>query len=460
MRILFFHPKWTGTYGIFSHFAKSSVMPPLNMAYLASVAERLGHEVRLVDCELENISPQQLVAICNEFKPNLLGTTATTPTFHYAVEYAEELKKNFNIPIVLGGSHITVLKEKALLPCFDYGFVGEAEKSWEMFLNNGHPTGLVYPEIIQDIDYILPPARHLLKMDKYKIGTRGGRKKVATIMASRGCPFKCIFCTTEVFGQKVRRRTPEFVVNEMVTCIQNFGTEHFFFFDDTLTLDKEYILRLCWLIEGLGITFEGSTRANLVDEEIISALAGAGLTRLSFGLETVNPQIRKTIKKEVPLEAYITANRLTNKYKIETLNSCMIGLPGETIGTIRETLSFLRKSKEVKQANLAIAVPYPGTELHSMATQGQHGLKLLSEDFSKYWRYGSAVMNVGELTPKDLLQLQNDAFVSIYSAPWRWLPMIKRSGVMGFILMLVRVIKSLKRIVLNKNGLFRFKENK
>lgn len=459
MRILLFTPMWTRTYGVFSHFAKrSSVLPPLNLTYLATVAENMGHEVKIVDCEAENLTSEQLLPEISKFRPDLIGTTSTTPIFHFTVEYAKKIKENFDIPIALGGSHVTVLKEKAMLSCFDYGFVGEAEKSFEKFLMGYFPKGLIYPEPIKDIDYILPPARHLLKMDKYRIGTSQGVKKVATIMASRGCPFHCIFCTTSVFGEKVRRRTAEFVVAEMVTCIENYGTEHFFFFDDTLTLDRNYILKLCRLIKPLGITFEGSTRANLVDEEVISALADAGLIRLSFGLESVNPEIRKTIRKEVPLESYTTANRLTNKYKIETLNSCMIGLPGETVETIRETLCFLRHSREVKQANLAIAVPYPGTELHSMAVKGKHGLKLLTEDYSKFWRYGSSVMNVGELTPKDLIQLQNDAFASIYFAPWRWIPLIKKQGLMGAVLTFFRMLKSFKRIILNKNGFFRFRE--
>jgi anaerobic magnesium-protoporphyrin IX monomethyl ester cyclase len=172
----------------------------------------------------------------------------------------------------------------------------------------------------------------------------------------------------------------------------------------------------------------------------------------------VNPNIRKIMRKEVPLESYTTANRLTNKYKIETLNSCMIGMPGETVDTIRETLKFLRSSREVKQANLAIAVPYPGTELYNMAKRGDYRLSLLTEDFSKFWRYNSAVMNVGDLTSRDLVQLQNDAFVSIYLAPWRWIPMIKKQGLVGAMLTFWRLLKSFKRILVNKNGFFRFKE--
>lgn len=460
MKILLFYPKWTGTYGIFSHLArKSAVIPPLNLTYIAAVAQK-EHDVRIVDCESEDISPEQLLEQIADYHPHLIGVTSTTPTFHFALEYARKIKENFNIPIAIGGSHITVLKDKAFESCFDFGFIGEAEESWRLFLEKREFKRNLYEELPIDIDSVPFPAKHLLKMDGYKMGTMRGVKRVDSIMTSRGCPFKCIFCTTEVFGKKVRRRSLDSVLKEMVNSIDKFDTEHFFIFDDTLTLDRKYILELCRLIKGLNITFEGSTRANLVDEELISAMAEAGLVRLSFGLESVNPNIRKIIKKEIPLKSYITANRLTNKYGIETLNSCMIGLPGETVDTIRETLLFLRRSKEVKQANLAIAVPYPGTELYEMAKKGEHNLTLLTDNFSKFWRYGSSVMSVGELSSKDLLQLQNDAFVSIYLAPWRWIPVIKKQGMLGLLLTLFRLLKSFKRIVLNKNGFFRFKENK
>ena len=126
----------------------------------------------------------------------------------------------------------------------------------------------------------------------------------------------------------------------------------------------------------------------------------------------------------------------------------MIGLPGETRESIQKTMDFLRNAKEVKQSNLAIAVPYPGTEFHRMAKNGEHGMKLMTEDFSEYRRYGSAVTTVNGLTPKDLISLQNDGFVSIYSAPWRWKPMLKKQGIIGGLLTLSRIVKLIGRKIL------------
>ena len=93
----------------------------------------------------------------------------------------------------------------------------------------------------------------------------------------------------------------------------------------------------------------------------------------------------------------------------------------------------------MRAANLAIAVPYPGTEFYQIAKQGEQGMTLHTDDYSQYRRYGAAVTTVGDLTPKDLVELQNEGFVRIYAAPWRWAPMYGKHGVFGFVLLFVRV---------------------
>lgn len=466
MKIIWLYPKWTGEYGIFGCFAKKAgVYPPLNLAYLASIAENLGHDVRIIDGQAENISLEDMVEETATFKPDIIGVTAATPFFHIVCNLAEKLKGRIDVPILIGGPHITMLKEEAFEPYFDYAFIGESEKSFPLFLekfeNDGDFSdvrGILFRDggrvrfngwmpTVDDIDSIPFPARHLLKMDKYKIGTLQGVKNFTSIMTVRGCPFKCIFCSTKVFGSNIRKQSPELVIEEMKSVIDRYNIRHFIILDDTLTLDRKHILKICELIkkEKLDITFEGSTRADLIDEEIISKLVDAGLIRLSFGLESVNENIRRIMRKGIPLDSYIYANKLTNKYGVETLNSCMIGLPGETKDTVRETLSFLRDSHEIKQANISIAVPYPGTALYDMARNGEYGLKLIVDDFSKFIRYNNAVMQVGDLSPDELIKLQNDAFASIYLAHWRWRPVLKKSGLFGLMLTFSRLIKSAAR---------------
>jgi len=468
MKISLLYPLWTEDYGEISHFAKKAgKWPPLNLAYLGAIAGKEGHEVNIIDGEAEGLSIEQIVNQTKDFSPDLIGITGTTPFYHICVNLAKELKKQLHeVPVAIGGPHVTVLKEDVFENCFDYAFIGEAEKSWEAFLDiyeKGQDIsqvgGILYrvkkevrftgaAEPIGDIDDLPIPSRHLLKSENYNLGTLQGTKRFTSIMTMRGCPFKCIFCSTKVFGNDTRRRSPEKVIQEIKEFREKYRIEHFMFLDDTLTLNRQHALDICDLLikEKLGITWEGSTRANLVDDELIKNMVKSGLVRLSFGLESVDENIRKIMKKKVQLESYIEANRLTNKYGIETLNSCMIGLPGETEETIRKTLRFLRESKEIKQANISIAVPYPGTELYEMAKKEEYSLRLITNDFSDFRRYNAAVMQVGGLSPQDLIDIQNEAFASIYIfAPWRWDPMTKKSGLQGAELTVRRLMKCIDR---------------
>lgn len=470
MRLLFVYPSWTGEYGLISHFARrAGVYPPLNLALLAAIAEDAGHDVKIIDGEADCLSMTQTIKQAMEFCPDLIALTGKSPFFHLSVRFAQGIKAiNPFIPIVVGGQHITIMKEKAFEPCFDYGVVGECEDTFPVFLEKlpcslvvSDVPGMLYRDPItkeaqytgdhfykRDLDNLPWPARHLLPYKKYRMGTMHGRLNFTSIQTVRGCPWKCIFCASDALKTtNIGKRSPKSVVAEMQYVIKTLGVRHFMIVDDVLTLDKPHIMEICdqILSQGLKITFEGSTRANLVTDEIVSKLKSAGLIRMSFGLETVDDEMRKTMNKKVPLEYYTKANEILDKYGIEALNSVMLGLPGETRQTIQKTLDFLKNDRHVKQANFAIAVPYPGTEFYNIAKAGEKGVKLLTEDFSQYRRYGNAVTNVNGLTQQDLIELQNDGFVSIYSAPWRWKPMLKKHGPIGGMLMLMRVFKLLIR---------------
>ena len=469
MKVLFLYPLWTGeTKGISKYFAKTSggTYIPYNLALLAAITEKAGHEAKIIDGELEKISLEEIVKRSVEYNPDIVVLTGMTPFYNIAVECAGLLKeKNLKASICVGGPHTTIMQEKAFNKEFDFGFVGDGEESWMKFLdakenkiNFSAVPGLMYREngevkkvkrahATKDLDEYPMAAYHLLKMGDYKIGTLKGRLPFTSIMTFRGCPWKCIFCASDALDTtRILKRSIKSVVDEMQHIVEKYNVRHFMVLDDVLTLVRKRTVEFCNEIinRKLNITFEGSTRANLLDEELVALMKKAGLSRLSFGLETVDEDMRKTMNKKVPLEAYTESNALLNKYNVEALNSVMIGLPGETEANVWKTLNFLSKSKEVKQANFAIATPYPGTKFHEMAEKGEGGMKLLSNNFTEYKRYGQAVTKVNNLGPDDLVRLQNEGFVSIYSKYWRWLPVLKRHGVIGLLLTFVRMFKMIK----------------
>jgi len=454
MRLSLVFPSWTFVFGAMGKVARgASTFPPLNLAYLAAIAEKDGHTVQLIDGEAEQLTISEIVERINDFSPDLIGLTSTTPMFHIAVEYARAVKKTLNVPIIAGGPYVTFFREKVFHDCFDYFAIGQAESTFGHLLNTlekGGDVSDIHGLLIRKdgrniftgensqvvtLDEIPFPARHLFKTDLYHVGTLRGRKKYTSIMTSRGCPFKCVFCSTSIYGNRVRRRSIGNVISEIKHIIYDMGIDHFYFLDDTLTLDRRYILDLCDEIEkeGLKFTWEGGTRANLIDEELIARMAACGLIRISFGLESADTEVRGIIKKEVPLESYVTANELTNKYGIETINSVMLGLPGDTYGSIEKTISFVRNSRAIKHATFGIAMPYPGSEMYAMALKGEHGLKLETQDFSKYQRYNSAVMTVNGISPEELLRLQKKGLMRIYLVPWRIVPVLKRFGIKSLV---------------------------
>lgn len=222
MKIVFTYSKWTGEYGLFGHFAKrNSTWPPLNLALLGAVVEQAGHEAVVLDGEALGLNKENLARAVVDESPDIVGFSAYSPFFHLSADVAAEIKKiNPDIPIMGGGPHFTIQKEKAMLPQFDYGFLGEAEDSLPEFLgafSSSKPLaqvrGIIYraggeikstgerwiktetmtkKELHGEhpLDRLPLPARHLLPMERYRLGTPLGRQHFTSLQTARGCPWR------------------------------------------------------------------------------------------------------------------------------------------------------------------------------------------------------------------------------------------------------------------------------
>ncbi len=471
MRLSLIFPSWYSAFGTFKHAAKKvSTFPPLNLCIVAALAEQCGWEVQVIDAHIEQLDHEAVVRKVMEFKPDLIGLTATTPFFQNATTLSRLLRSSLDVPIIMGGTHVSIMREKAFEDCFDYIYIGECEATFPEFLKrfaegdrspavagvmmrkDGEIRYAGDSPFLEDLDTAPMPARHLLPNDQYFMGTLKGRKHYTSVQMSRGCPFSCVFCACDLHGKRFRLRSLETVMTELEYVVRELGAEHIFFVDDTLTLNRKFIMDLCDEIEkrGLKFTFEGSTRANLWDEEMVKRLKACGLIRISFGLESADPTVREIIRKNVPMDSYAESNRLSNRLGIETINSVIIGLPGDTRESIKRTVDYLCKARDLLHVTLNIAIPYPGTDLLKMAESGQHGLKLVERDFSKYQRYESAVMEVNGILPEELIAMQKRALIRIYSCWWRVVPVIKRFGVKTVLLTALGTVAALVRRVFSR----------
>ncbi len=483
MNILFVSPTWTEDFGIFSKIAKKrNSQPPLGILYLAAVAENRGHKVRVIDADVEGYTMQSLSdeIVGNDF--DLVGITATSPIFHKAVSLAGFLKaKGFKSPIIIGGEHLNIFRKEAFLDCFDYGFFGESDFTFDLFLNYLERNkndfiemkGFIYRENgkiietapaarIQNLDELKFPAMHLLKNDSYKMTFAMYKSRVyLPLMATRGCPFKCVYCSEPLTNPNVRFRTPKNIVDEIEKLVKESAVRHFFFMDSNLTLKKEQTEGVCNEIikRDLKITFEGWTRANLVDRNILSLLKRAGLIRISYGIESGDPEILKNIRKEVSLKDMLNAFQLTEELGIEPACSVMLGLPGETKASVERTIQFVKNIPQVLYSNFSIANPYPGTEMYNWAVEGKHGIRLLIKDYSDYRRYDYSPIEVNDLTQRDLIRLQKIGLLKIHLKPKRIWAAIKMIGLLEIIpVFLMFIWEYPKSIFSKKNSPRKFKK--
>lgn len=461
-KVLLLAPPWGDVYGNFKHVAKVGVFyPPLGLCYIASYLEDAGYEVRVMDAEAEGKNIHGVMEEIRSFQPDAIGIQVVSPLWDVVLEVCKNIKAEQDIPIILGGPHITIVGKEGFdqNPYYDYGVIGEGEETMLDLVNHivaGKPVddvlGIVHKkdgEAIlngarpapKDLDSYLFPNRDGLPMDRYLFsvpGKKGGIRRFATITSTRGCPFECTFCTEPmIFGRMTRFRSAENVVDEIEYANKNNGVTHFIFVDDTLTVEKKRIFAICDEIDrrGLKVTFEGWTHANTITEELLRRMHKSGLRRLSFGVEAGNAAILKSLKKGTDHDRILAAFKAAKAAGIETRGSVILGLPGETIATVEESIEFTTGLKELDHCYFNIAMPYPGTEIRELALKGEKGTRLLSEEYSQLRRQGqSVVMEVNDLTTEELLRLQRKAYLKFWLTPRRVWYNIWRAGLKaGFI---------------------------
>lgn len=439
---------------------------PLGLCYIASVLRENGHECLIVDGDL-GVSPnltsrakmreregilvdqnhirnmidsdhkawENIEAFIKKFAPNLIGVTATTGMFGAALKAADIAKKlNPEVPVVAGGPHPScqpdfTLKEGNI----DIVVRGEGELTMVNLVNHlsesnplSEVRGISYeaedrvfhnpPQpLVEDLDSLPLPARDLiLKREKYCSADFGH------IMSSRGCPYNCVFCSSnKIWSRKVRYRSPEDILEEIKEVKEKFGTRVFRFNDDIFTLDRERVFKICDLIieEDLDIEWYCDARVDTLSSSLLQRMKRAGCTKINMGVESGNPEILNRTKKGITLAQARKAIRETKKVGIESLAYFMVGLPGEGKREILDTVRFMEETKP-DHVCWSVATPYPGTDLYKIAENKDS----LPEDPNwSFFFHHSSRMGVSERLSKeelnDMLNLITQRVNKLYSKP-------------------------------------------
>lgn len=459
----------------------------LGLAYLAAVSERRGDEVRVFDADVEE---QSIADFVQEFQPHLVGITANTPQVKQAWRTARMIKEVHDCPIVLGGPHVSVLPEESCeKPYVDIVVRGEGEDAWidisnrlEAYLKEQpaysteafmHPelsifedcAGLTYKTSdgqlhnnpdrppIADLDSLPWPAYHFFKMERYTnlqpATDHVDGSRSFSIMTSRGCPYRCTFCSQSIMPIKWRSRSPENVLAEWRHLVEELGAEEIGVLDDSANIRVKRLEEIATLLienklNHVPWIFVNGIRANLASKEMLGLLKKAGLKRTAFGVETGNAEMLRSVDKKVDLDTIRQAFKNAKEVNLETIGFFIIGLPGDTRETMQDTINFAIELDPVI-ANFSMMTPYPGTKVYEIVKrQG----RMLISDWEDYVFFDQkARYEMGDMTAELVEEMYRKAYRRFYLRPS---PIIRRLKTKDFWMNLPRNMRIALRTFIPK----------
>ncbi len=412
--------------------------PSLGLMYIAACVERYtDHEIEILDTQVEKMNYEEMKSEIRERNPDIVGIQAMTFTLIDVILTARIVKElDKSIPLILGGPHVNIYPEETILNSeIDFLVLGEGEYVFPDLINAlsqrkdlSKIRGIVYKrnkeiintgkrEFITNLDAVPFPARHLVPYQKY-YSVLAKRTPITTMMTSRGCPFKCIFCDRPQLGKIFRYRSAESVVDEMEQCAR-IGIKEIFLYDDTFSIKKQRAIDICneILRRNLKIMWDIRARVDTVDEKILKKLKLAGCERIHFGVEAGTQEILNILRKGITLQQAERAFQWSREVGITTLAYFMIGNPTESREQILETIKFGVKIKP-DYAHIALTTPFPATELYRRGLER----KILKHDYWKEFAENPRMDFVPEvweenLKREELIRLLKSAYMKFYMRP-------------------------------------------
>ncbi|MFH1521953.1 MAG: radical SAM protein [archaeon] len=360
--------------------------PPLGLLYVAAATRERGYDTKITD--LRGYEKEEF--------PNMIkgadvyGITATTPDYIIARDIARIIKsREKESCVILGGVHASTTSSEKIDSVFDKIIMREGEESFLEALrdfDDGIDKRVYESNRIENLDKIPFPARDLLPKEsafsKNAFAINNG-DYAATIITSRGCPFKCSFCASNrIWGRSVRFRSVGNVVDEIKQVQNVYGINDYRFHDDTMTLNKGRLEKMCKEFTKLGIKWRAGTRVDRADYETLKMMNDAGCEEMSFGVESLDQKVLDKNAKGTKLEQVYEAIKTSKKVGLDTRLFFIIGLPGEQLGFSDRLEKFLCET-EPDAVDVSTLVPFPGSDISS--NPKHYGISLNGEALDKYW---------------------------------------------------------------------------
>ncbi len=395
-------------------FVKVPIMP-MGLLYLSGVLEHDGKEVQILDLLVTKYSKDKIENKIKEYKPDIVGITCVTMTYPIAsdiLKYCKSLDKG--ITTIMGGPHVTFATAETLAeaPWIDIVVRGEGELTMLDIVNGkklADIDGIAYRDkngdikitrerrLIENLDELPLPARHLFQLSRYH-----ALDVHASILTGRGCPFNCIFCIgSKMGGRRIRYRNPKLVIDEVEQVLTVYGFNKVNFEDDHLTLNHQHLNALCDEIIARGLKFNWSafSRVDTVNPEMLRKMKESGCTHVLYGIESGNQEILDTAKKKITLDKVREAAKMAKDAGIHVMGSFVVGLPGETTETLKQTVQFAQGLGV--PYGFHVLSPFPGTEVREKAEE--YGIEILTNNWVKY-DCNTAVTRTKGAGPKEIYQ--------------------------------------------------------
>jgi anaerobic magnesium-protoporphyrin IX monomethyl ester cyclase len=387
MRVLFLNPNW--------NLLPARMFPgckrphqPLELLYPATMLTT-AHHVKVVDAFLERLDDGQLQQLIKSFNPDVVVmTTAPSYLFWRCCPLDISLPKSASslirhccqASLILIGPHPTVSPEWVMEECdADYLIRGEAEISLAEFINSNledeHVKGVFSRKldngfaVVDDLSLLpivdfgmLPYGGYHSHSPKYKTGV--------SIEFSRGCAFQCSFCFRQFFRNRYRMRPSEKVIAE-VKAVKSLGYQYIYFIDELFNRDSQDLRKLLTSLAELGIAWGCQCRPDIMKPDLLKSMKEAGCEDIEYGLETLNPEISKSMKKNMNNERSLISINATAEIGIKTTVFFLYGAPEETQDTLKETFGLLDKLDRRVYFSSGLLIPYPTTPVF----QGAFGIK-------------------------------------------------------------------------------------
>ncbi len=417
------------------------IQPSLGLGYLAT-AIREYHDVMIVDCLKEKHAAPQLLPVLEDFQPDVVGMQCYSfdvPTLKPFLQACKDYSRD--VRTIIGGPHPTALPAETLQyfgEVLDFVFAGEGELGFPRFLQqleHGEKArweevpGLVWRDAgletvrvnqraeSKDLDVLGLPAWDLMQPELYPENQHGmfyRQFPIAPIMATRGCPYLCTFCSSA--ATKLRRRSPDHFINEVELLYHEFGIREFHVVDDNFTLDMRYAKALLRSLIDLDLDVSWCTpngvRLDRLDEECLDLMKQAGFYSVSVGIESGSDRILQRMKKGTTTEKIRRGIEMVNRSGIDVVGFFILGFPGETIDEIKQTLRFSRELG-LKRATFFTYLPLPGTESWRELEANGHIDQI---DWDNYFYWGGAYTD-GTISRSQLKWYLRMAFFGFYLRP-------------------------------------------